>query len=157
MPAFVLPLPHWPLPRGVRHIDGVVLQPKDELHVTLANAALVAELAAAVPGDVHGWLQRLWEAGDTRVLVTGSELLLHKRPDRALYHAGSWSIIVPVRLPGQELLLRRLECRLGRQLPRPPAHVTRWVAGRPQGIGLPRPALLRRYLCAGTSGSAAPG
>lgn len=149
MPAFLLPLPHWPLPTGIRRLGTVVLQPKDELHVTLANRALVAELGRCVRGDVLAWLQAAWEAGDTRVLPTGKEWRLHKRPDRAPYREGSWSIVEPVVLPGQEAFLRQLERRLGRQLPRPPAHVTRWVAGRTVGIGLPRAGLLRRYRLAG--------
>lgn len=148
MTAFVIALPHWPLPTGSWHVGDVLLAPKHELHLTLANAALVDELQRAGAGDARAWLQAVWEAGDTRVMATGRAIVLHKRSDRAPWTAGSWSVITPVHVPGQEPFVRRVEQQLGRQLPRPPAHVTTHVAGRPQGIGLPRQALLRRYITA---------
>lgn len=163
MPAFLIPLPGWqhtantatiallqswgvdcaqdrPIP-----VAGIILQPKAEHHLTLANTALVAELQRALRGDVHAWLQQRWQAGDTRILPTGQLTLLHKRPDRAPHGTGSWSLVEAVIVPGQKAFLRQLEHRLGRQLPRPPAHVTTHVAGRPQGIGLPRTRLFSRY------------
>lgn len=160
MPAFLIPLPGWqhtptiallesggvecvldrPIP-----VAGISLQPKAEHHLTLASTALVAELQRAVRGDVHTWLQAVWEAGDTRIQRTGRPTLLHKRPDRAPHRDGSWSVVEKVIVPGQEAFLRQLEHRLGRQLPRPPAHVTTHVAGRLQGIGLPRSRLFSRY------------
>lgn len=164
MPAFLISLPDWRLRTNTDIIrllaswgvdgsadrpltvNGIPLQPKCEFHLTLANSALVAEVARAVPGDALAWLQAQWEAGDTRILGTGQYTLLHKRPDRAPHRDGSWSLVETVIVPGQEAFLRRVERQLGRQLPRPPAHVTTHVAGRPQGIGLARPALLRRYI-----------
>jgi len=166
MPVFLIPLPDWnrpsssPSPRLLESggggcsptrpltFDGIPLQPKDEHHLTLANSALVAELQRAVPGDAMAWLQCLWDAGDTRILPTGLLTLLHKRPDRHPHSAGSWSLVEKVVVPGHEAFLRRVEQQLGRQLPRPPAHVTTHVAGRPQGIGLPRKRLLTRYQAA---------
>ena len=59
-------------------------------------------------------------------------------------------------VPGQEAFLRRVERRLGLQLPRPPAHVTTYVAGRLQGIGLPRTQLLVRYRRAAVGRNLAP-
>ena len=164
MPAFLIPLPDWNgscpsanarllegrgvdcSPGGPLTFDGITLQPKDEHHLTLANSALVAELQRAVPGDALAWLQSIWDTGDTRILRTGRPTLLHKRPDRAPHGDGSWSLVEQVIVPGQEAFLRRIERQLGRQLPRPPAHVTTHVAGRAVGIGLPRKALLRRYI-----------
>lgn len=163
LPAFLIPLPGWsrmanPASTGLLQawgvdlsgnapitVDGIILQPKTEFHLTLANSALVAELAQAVPGDALAWLQAVWAAGDTRILPTGLYTLLHKRPDRAPWAGGSWSLVETVIVPGQEAFLRRLEKQLGRQLPRPPAHVTTQVAGRPEGIGLARKSLLCRY------------
>ena len=166
MPAFLISLPDWRLRINTDNIrllaswgvdgsadrpltvDGITLQLKSEFHLTLANSALVADVACAVRGDALAWLQAQWEAGDTRILATGQHTLLHKRPDRAPHASGSWSVVETVIVPGQEAFLRRVERRLGRQLPRPPAHVTTHVAGRPHGIGLARPALLRRYMSA---------
>ena len=164
MPAFLISLPDWRLRTNTDIIrllaswgedgsadrpltvDGIPLQPKCEFHLTLANSALVADVSRAVPGDALAWLQAQWEAGDTRILGTGQYTLLHKRPDRAPHRDGSWSVVETVIVPGQEAFLRRVERQLGRQLPRPPAHVTTHVAGRARGIGVPRPALLRRYI-----------
>lgn len=166
MPAFLMPLPDWnhrsnTATVGVLQtwgadtsmdkpliLDGITLQPKPEFHLTLANRALVGELQCVVPGDALAWLQALWQAGDTRILPTGLLTLLHKRPDRHPHSAGSWSLVEKVVVPGHEAFLRRVEQQLGRQLPRPPAHVTTHVAGRPQGIGLPRKRLLARYQAA---------
>ena len=164
MPAFLIPLHDWNHPSSSPSarlleswgvdcspgrpltFDGIPLQPKCEFHLTLANSALVADVSRAVPGDALAWLQAQWEAGDTRILGTGQYTLLHKRPDRAPHRDGSWSLVETVIVPGQEAFLRRVERQLGRQLPRPPAHVTTHVAGRARGIGVPRPALLRRYI-----------
>lgn len=163
MPAFLIPLPGWQRTANTATIAllqswgvdcvqdrpisvaGIILLPKAEHHLTLANTALVAELQRAVRGDVRAWMQQRWQAGDTRILPTGQLTLLHKRPDRAPHGAGSWSLVEAVIVPGQEAFLRQLEGRLGRQLPRPPAHVTTHVAGRLQGIGLPRKRLFSRY------------
>ena len=166
MPAFLIPLPDWHRSAnpanpasasllqawgadvcrdGPLAVDGITLQPKRELHLTLANSALVAGLERAMAGDVLAWLQAQWAAGDTTILPTGLLTLLHKRPDRAAHSAGSWSLVERVIVPGQEGFLRRLEKQLGRQLPRPPAHVTTHVAGRPEGIGLARKRQFSRY------------
>lgn len=173
MPAFLIPLPHWnhhaaaathgnrlaaQLQDGAAlQIDGITLQRKAEFHLTLANSALVTALQCVLPGDALAWLQAQWAAGDTRIMPTGRYCLLHKHPDRAPYSAGSWSLVERVIVPGQEVFLRRVERRLGRQLPRPPMHVTTHVAGRPRGIGLPRPALLRRYMRAAAGRTMPPG
>ena len=163
MPAFLIPLPGWgliasPVSASLLQawgadvsgnapvtVDGIPLQPKRECHLTLANSALVNDLQCALAGDALAWLQAQWAAGDTTILPTGLLTLLHKRPDRAPYASGSWSLVEQVIVPGQEAFLRRLEKQLGRQLPRPPAHVTTHVAGRPEGIGLARKSLLCRY------------
>jgi hypothetical protein len=145
MNAFLIALPHWPTPTAALTFDGLTLQPKAELHVTLASSALVAELAAATAGAPQAWLASAWAQCDPRVLRTGQYWLLHKHTDKAPWQHGSWSVIETVLLPGQPAFQRALERRLGRQLPVPPAHVTWYVAGRPQGIGVPRTGLLRRY------------
>ena len=163
MPAFLIPLPEWSRPAhpasnrllqawgadagedSPLRIGDIPLLRKTEYHLTLANTAVVAELQRAVRGDAIAWLQTLWLAGDTRILPTGLLTLLHKRPDRAPHGDGSWSLVEKAIVPGQAAFLRRLERQLGRQLPRPPAHVTTHVAGRLQGIGLPRKRLFSRY------------
>src|SRR3546814_13389214 len=65
--ALVLPIApaHWPPPRAAVEIDGVQLEPKAELHVTLVGRALGAELHAtfgdradalvAAARDAHAW------------------------------------------------------------------------------------------------------
>lgn len=71
-------------------------------------------------------------AADTRIHPTGLYYLVHKRPDRAPHAGGSWSLVEKVIVTEQAAFLRRLERRLWRQLPLPPAHVTTHVAGRLQ-------------------------
>lgn len=162
LPAFLIPLPDWHRPTNPASasllqawgadvssnaavtVDGIRLQPKTEFHLTLANSALVAQVQCALASDALGWLQAQWAAGNTAILPTGVLSLLHKRPDRAGHSAGSWSLVERVIVPGQEVFLRRLEKQLGRQLPRPPSHVTTHVAGRPEGIGLARK---RQFSC----------
>lgn len=95
-------------------------------------------------------------AGDTRIHPTGLYYLLHKRPDLAPHVGGSWSLVEKVIVTGQAAFLRRLERRLWRQLPLPPAHVTTHVARRLQGIGLPRARLLVRYRRAAAGRNLAP-
>src|SRR3546814_12972196 len=68
--ALVLPIApaHWPPPRAAVEIDGVQLEPKAELHVTLVGRALGAELHApfgdradalvAAARDAHDWALR---------------------------------------------------------------------------------------------------
>src|SRR3546814_13433756 len=65
--ALVLPIApaHWPPPRAAVEIAGVQLEPKAELHVTLAGRALGADLHAtsgdrpdalvAAAPDAHHW------------------------------------------------------------------------------------------------------
>src|SRR3546814_11461755 len=65
--ALVLPIApaHWPPPRAAVEIDGVQLEPKAELHVTLVGRALGAEMHAtfgdradalvAAPRDAPDW------------------------------------------------------------------------------------------------------
>ncbi len=163
LPAFLIAQPAWNRPAhpastrllqawgadaggdSTLRIGGITLLPKPEYHLTLANTAVVAELQRTVCGDAIDWLQALWQAGDTRILPTGLLTLLHKRPDRAPHGDGSWTLVEKAIVPGQPAFLRGLERQLGRQLPRPPAHVTTHVAGRLQGIGLPRKRLFSRY------------
>src|SRR5690606_9303676 len=146
--ALVLPVSpaHWPPPRAAIEVDGVRLEPKAELHVTLVGRALGAELHAALGDradalvaaarDMHDW--DLERRGDWRLLrkpFTGNGGRV------AIAH----SLIEPVDLPAMAPFRRALGRLLGRQLPVPPPHVTLYVAGLPQGIGVSSPARLRAF------------
>lgn len=159
MPPFkntlVLPIDpaRWAPPRAPVTVDGIVLAPKPELHVTLIGSALGRELRAAFGA---GWLDAAvgaaFQASDWRFTRTGRCWLLRRRygaadmPRAGGGNSGSrvaHSIIERIDLPAMAPFHHALGRLLGRQLPVPPPHVTLYVADRPRGIGVASRAMLR--------------
>jgi hypothetical protein len=145
----LLPIPAeaWAPPSSpVRLREGIELAPKSELHITLVGSRLGSGLRrnlgeAFLDDALHAALAQ----ADWRFRRSGRLLLLRKRDHGGegggmrLRHA----LVEPVRLPAMAGLHRVLGRLLGRQLPVPPPHATLYVAGDPQGIGLPSRAMLR--------------
>lgn len=135
----------WPPPSTPIELDGLVLRPKRELHVTLVGTALGKRLAeagrtGALAGDA---VRSAFESLDWSWRPTGTGALLRAEPERAgapPRHA----VIAHLDLPAMARFHARLGDRLGTVLPVPPPHVTLYVAGSRRGIGLPDPATLAR-------------
>lgn len=129
----------WPPPDAPVTVDNLTLHPKRELHVTLVGTRLGRELlAAAQAGRIdRDAVREAFEREDWRWARTGRTTLLHAPPRHAL--------IEHVDLPAMTRFHAALGRLLGRELPVPPPHVTLYVAGTGQGIGLPDPEALARY------------
>jgi len=132
-----------PPSRGVR-VDGIDFVPKSELHVTIVGRALGAQVRLAMAAD-----PALATAIDATVASLDwswtrdrSWWLLRKR-ERG---AGKASIAETVALPAMLRFHARLGQLLGRTLPVPPPHVTLYVAGDMEGIGVPDEERWRRYV-----------
>lgn len=120
----------WPLPRAMPALDGIAFVPKRELHITLVGRALGAELReAGRRADVLAACVAL----DWRFRRRREWWWLHDAPGGRDRH----SIVELVAMPALDALYARLDAMLGRRLPRPPAHVTLYVAGDGRGIGVP--------------------
>jgi hypothetical protein len=138
-PAHTLVLPidprDWPPPSAPLDIAGRTYAPKHELHVTVVGKALGAELCAAIAAgriDAAG-LRRRFEGQRWRLRVR------KPAPDDEVE-----SVIEPVALPAMARLHAWLGEALGRPLPVPPPHVTLFVRGDAEGIGVPDAATLAR-------------
>jgi len=146
--ALVLPIPpeRWPPPCASIELDGLRLEPKPELHVTLVGRALAAELHATFGDRARALVEAARDARDWRFERSGHFLLLRKSvTDDGGPTAATHSVVELLQLPAMASFHRALGRLLGRQLPVPPAHVTRYTAGRPQGIGVSSPARLRAF------------
>ena len=146
-PSLVLPIPPggWPPPRAAVTIDGVRLEPKPELHVTLVGRALGAELHAAFGNHAAALVEAARDAHDWRFERTHRLLLLRKPLAADDQATDAHSLVELVDLPAMASFHRALGHLLGRQLPVAPPHVTLYTAGRPQGIGVSSPARLRAF------------
>src|SRR3546814_15679165 len=78
--ALVLPIApaHWPPPRAAVEIDGVQLEPKAELHVTLVGCALGAELHATFGDRADALVAAARDAPDRDFERRDDWLLLRK-------------------------------------------------------------------------------
>jgi len=132
----------WPLPDAGVRIDGIDLEPKPELHITLIGGALARELRSDF-GDARArtLVANAFDAQDWTFRRTGRYVLLRKQSGAAARPAHS--IIERVKLPAMAPFHRALGRHLGRQLPVPPPHVTLYVAGRSRGIGVASEPALR--------------
>ena len=135
----------WAPPARGLELDGVRFAPKHELHVTLVGRALGRSLRAAI---ADGRLSRAdvdqaIAAQDWRLRRGGGWLRLRKQTGNG---AVAGSIIERVGLPAMVGLHARLGELLGRELPVPPPHVTLYVAGRAEGIGVASEAELRELV-----------
>jgi hypothetical protein len=145
--TLVLPLDpaRWAPPTAALAIDDVVFAPKRELHVTLIGRALGAEVLAEIAAGrlAAPELQDAFAAQRWRLRRSGLRLRLRKPPPEQ----GIESLIEPVAMPAMARWHAWLGGALGRSLPVPPPHVTLYVRGDPDGIGVPDEASLARYRC----------
>ena len=129
----------WPPPSRPVERDGRAFAPKHELHVTVVGKVLGASLLAAIAaGDLdEAALRRGFAAQRWRLRRSGWRV--HLRKDAAVD-----AIIEPVALPAMARFHAWLGRALGRSLPVPPPHVTLYVRGEAEGIGVPDAATLAR-------------
>ena len=141
----ILPIPPdaWAPPSAPLTIAGITLQPKAELHITLVGSKLGAELRATFGERAAAMLDAQIAARDWHWERSGEQVLLRRRGGTAGPPETAHSLIERVDLPAMAGLHRGLGRLLGRELPVPPPHVTLYVAGRGQGIGVRSPRHLR--------------
>jgi hypothetical protein len=135
----------WPPPAAALVIDDAVFAAKRELHVTLVGRALGAEVLAAIAeGRIAAPALRAAFAGQRwRLRRSGLRVRLRKPPPARDIE----SVIEPVAMPAMARFHGWLGQALGRALPVPPPHVTLYVRGDAEGIGVPDEASLARYRC----------
>lgn len=139
----------WPPPtRAIEHA-GIVFDPKPELHVTVIGRALGAAVREAIAAGAlgEGAVRAAFETGRWRLRRSDWRGHLHR--DASADKVAADAIVEPVALPAMARFHARLAALLGRPLPVPPPHVTLFVAGAREGIGVPDPATgaaLRRGL-----------
>jgi hypothetical protein len=121
----------WPPPAAPLAVAGRVLAPKHELHVTVIGKALGLRLQAAVAEDA---VRAAFCAQRWRLRRSGWRLRLRREAQEA--------VIEPVALPAMARFHARLGRLLGEPLPVPPPHVTLFVCGDAEGIGVPDAATL---------------
>ena len=146
--SLVLPIApdSWAPPRHSVEIDGVAFTPKPELHITVIGNRLGRELREAFAAP---WLRAAVSAAfdrqDWRFTRNRRHWLLRKPFVEDRRRRVAHSIIERIELPAMAPFHRDLGRLLGRQLPAPPPHVTLYVAGRTQGIGVSSAARLRAF------------
>ena len=144
--TLVLPIPpeRWPPPRAGVAIDGLVLEPKPELHVTLIGNTLGRELREVfAEACLTGALDEAFASQRWDFDRTGRFLLLRKPLTEKGRGGVAHSLIERIELPAMAPFHHALGGLLGRQLPIPPPHVTMYTAGRAQGIGVASASRLR--------------
>ena len=145
-PSLILPIARrdWPPPDAPIMIDGVRLQPKSQLHVTLVGTALGEELLRSVARPrLHDTVARALATHGTHPMRTRTWNLLRKPFDEDGRSGVAHSVIEHVHLPAMAPLHAALGRLLGRQLPVPPPHATLYTAGDDRGIGVSSPKRLR--------------
>ena len=155
-PSLILPIARgdWPPPTAPVTLDGITLQPKPELHVTLVGTSLGEELLRSVARPLlHETVARALATHDTHPLQTGVLHLLRKPIDQDGRRDVAHSVIEHVHLPAMAPLHAALGRLLGRQLPVPPPHVTLYTAGDDRGIGVSSPKRLRAQCVRGVDPS----
>ncbi|MGV8940806.1 MAG: hypothetical protein ACOH1P_04605 [Lysobacter sp.] len=137
--TLVLPIApaQWRPPRVGVVLDGLALQPKAELHITVVGNALGCELREAMAeAFLAGRLGDAFACRHWDFRRTGLYLLLRKPFNDEGRDGIAHSIIELVELPAMAPFHHALGRLLGRQLPVPPPHVTLYTAGRDRGIGV---------------------
>jgi hypothetical protein len=136
--AFVLPLEdrYMATPFGDRcEIAGVRLLRKTEFHVTVLNGSMSR---AAAAGYGKRRLRALYASLAWIPLRSGRYELLHAT--RQQDEGGTlecWSLIEHLQLPAMLAFRARLALALGPAFADPVPHVTHYVHGDPNGIGVP--------------------
>ncbi|MCX7514710.1 hypothetical protein [Frateuria sp. STR12] len=135
--SFVLPLPAVLMgtPFGDHcQIDGVRLQRKPEFHVTVLSRDM--SRAAAAGYGTHR-LRALYESLTWMPRRTGRYVLLHTVKHDGTGTLGCWSLIEHLHLPAMVAFRAELARTLGAAFADPVPHVTHFVRGDPNGIGVP--------------------
>ena len=132
----------WAPPTSPLQCDAREFAPKHELHVTVVGKVLGAEVrAACADGRIdEPDLRAAFEEQPWRLRRSGWRMHLRKPAPEAHVE----SVIEPVALPAMARLHAWLGRALGRALPVPPPHVTLYVRGDAEGIGVPDAASLAR-------------
>lgn len=122
-------------------LDEARFEPKAELHVTVVGRTLGARIAQALADGTlqEAALASAFEALDWSWSDTGAYVWLRKdKPE-----GRAESVVELIEMPAMAAFHFALGRKLGERLPVPPAHVTRWVRGNPEGIGVPDEDTLR--------------
>ena len=146
--SLVLPIAPetWAPPRQGVEVDGVALAPKSELHITVIGGRLGRELRATCAAPrLATAVEAALDALDWRFTRSGRHWLLRQPYIEGGRQHFAHAIIERVELPAMAPFHRDLGRLLGRQLPVPPPHVTLYVAGRLQGIGVSSEARLQAF------------
>lgn len=148
--TLVLPIPPevWAPPLAPIELDGREFAPKDELHLTVVGRELGRQVHETLGERFRDTAVRAaFEAQPWRMSRTGECLRIGKQVPSNLtgrtHEVGS--IIELVTLPAMARFYRALGDLLGRKLPVPPPHVTLYVHGSEEGIGIPTKAKLRAW------------
>lgn len=133
--SLLLPLPAADF-RGLEprlRVDALELRRKTEFHVTLLGRALAARLhEPAAGGTMAARLPALFAARDWRWRRTGTRwLLMESRPE-----ADAHSVIELLDMPALNAFRREVGTLLREPVPPTPAHVTLYLQGTTDGIGL---------------------
>ena len=139
-----IPPQAWTAPSRDVRVEGIEFAPKGELHVTIVGRALGAKAREAMAADavLAAAIDATIATLDWSWTRNRAWWLLRKR-EGATEKA---SIVGTVALPAMQRFHARLGQLLGRTLPVPPPHVTLYVAGDREGIGVPDEAAWRRYV-----------
>ena len=134
----------WAPPTQPLLLDARAYSPKRELHVTVVGRALGQSLLAAIAAGAldEAALRAAFEQGPWRLRRSGWWLPL--RREATAEKPAAASVIEPVALPEMARFHARLAALLDRPLPVPPPHVTLFVEGDAEGIGVPDAATLAR-------------
>ncbi len=139
--TLVLPLPRAQRPSRALVLDGVAFEPKREHHVTVLGRTLGARVRDAIAqrSVAERELADAFEALDWSWADTDAYVWLRRNKPEGRAE----SIVELIDMPAMAAFHYALGRRLGERLPAPPAHVTRFVHGDPEGIGVPDEATLR--------------
>jgi hypothetical protein len=136
--GLILPLDHPSLlPPGMPlrlRLDGHVLERKREVHMTLLGRDAGTALRARL-GESH--LRTLFESLDWDPRGTARYALLHKAKPQWDGPLQAWSVIEHLHAPAVAEFRYELAQASGLPLDCGVPHATLYVAGDPQGIGLP--------------------
>lgn len=133
----------WPPPARALRLDGIDFAPKSELHATIIGRALGARVRAARDADpaLADAVEAACAEQDWSWSRSHVRWLLRKHAEGVRKAA----IVECIALPAMAAFHARLGALLDCALPVPPPHVTLYVAGDAEGIGVPDATAWRRY------------
>lgn len=115
-------------------LDGHVLERKHELHMTVLGREQGRQVAQRLSGES---LRALFETFDWKPRRTGRHALLHKDKCEPGGPLSAWSVVEHLQEPAFSAFRDGLARATGLPLDCGVPHVTLYVAGDPQGIGIP--------------------